>query len=120
MEDEALWPDLLNDLQAARAHAGQLNLFQYVFVRQNLVAWSLVAGNATEISVKQLSHFFAQCLSSFSSYDAAELQVLVSAVLLDRFDFFSDFLSVLNVTHAYLIFKSMMRYSSISGSITYA
>lgn len=45
LEDEQLWKDIINDMCSSHYQKDMIDLYEYLVVRQNLVAWSVTAGN---------------------------------------------------------------------------
>jgi hypothetical protein len=69
-EDEVAFPQLLNDISGrADKEDATINFFEWMFIRQCAVAWSVASGQQVSISKTELLDIGMKVMPHFSAYE---------------------------------------------------
>jgi len=118
--DDDLTAQIMNDVSGkVTANDNGLNFFEWMFIRQCGVAWSIGAGRKLTITKEELLDIGMKVMPHFTSYEGQLKNVLFNAIAFQGFSMTFTFLDTVNVFHKYLIFESMRKHNSVTGSLNY-
>lgn len=110
---------LLNDVSGRPdKEAATINFFEWMFIRQCAVAWSVGSGMQDSISKNELLDIGMKVMPHFSAYEGQLKNVLFSAIDFKGYLVSYGFVDFVNIFHKFLIFDGMKKHNSVSGSLT--
>lgn len=118
--DTEMITQLLNDVSGRIDKvAGSVNFFEWMFIRQCAVAWSIASGRQDTITKDELLDIGMKVMPHFNAYEGQLKNVLFSAINFKQYNVHYSFLDCVNMFHKFLIFESMRKHNSVSGTLNY-
>lgn len=118
--DDPQIAELLNDMSGrVDKEAATINFFEWMFIRQCAVAWSVAAGKLISITRDELLDIGMKVMPHFNAYEGQLKNVLFSAINFKQYGVHYSFLDTVNMFHTFLIFESMRKHNSVSGALNY-
>lgn len=111
---------LMNDVSGRiDKEANTINFFEWMFIRQCAVAWSIGSGRKETITKDELLDIGMKVMPHFTSFEGQLKNVLFAAINFKSYTVHYSFVDTVNVFHKYLIFESMRRHNSVNGALNY-